>query len=178
MSEAKKIGRPTQEASPGTRVSLGLKVTADIKTRIDEAAQSSGRTQSQEAEYRLQRSFRDDALFSSDELHRWAILLAGEFHKAGAAAAGHAGVDASDRAWMKDPACMLSATHSIMSYLVRDLVRNPGLKLEEIFDLLTELRDHDLRLAAHLAGRLKIVDEHGRNAVGFIEKKDEDDGPR
>jgi hypothetical protein len=36
---------------------LGLKVTASLKARLEEAAAASGRTQSQEAEYRLERSF-------------------------------------------------------------------------------------------------------------------------
>ena len=54
---SKRIGRPTKAAVPGKRVSLGLKVTSDIKKRLDSAARVSGRTQSQEAEARLERSF-------------------------------------------------------------------------------------------------------------------------
>lgn len=50
-------GRPTKKATPGSKASLGLKVTASLKARIEEAAEISGRTQSQEAEYRLERSF-------------------------------------------------------------------------------------------------------------------------
>lgn len=51
------------DPKPGERVSLGLKVTADIKSRIDAAAKASGRTQSQEAELRIERSFwLDDAI--------------------------------------------------------------------------------------------------------------------
>jgi len=50
-------GRPTKQAKPGTKASLGLKVTASLKARLEEAAAASGRTQSQEAEYRLERSF-------------------------------------------------------------------------------------------------------------------------
>ena len=38
-------------------MSLGLKVTSDIKGRLENAARASGRTQSQEAEVRLERSF-------------------------------------------------------------------------------------------------------------------------
>jgi hypothetical protein len=57
VQQSKRIGRPTKAAAPGERVSLGLKVTSDIKRRIDEAARESGRTQSQEAEARLERSF-------------------------------------------------------------------------------------------------------------------------
>ncbi len=49
---------------PATRVSLGLKVTADLKNQLDSAARASGRTQSQEAEKRLEQSFRDQALLN------------------------------------------------------------------------------------------------------------------
>ncbi|MGY3489626.1 putative transcriptional regulator [Bradyrhizobium sp. USDA 4011] len=48
--EEKRLGRPIKPAAKGTRVSLGLKVRPEVKKKIDEAAQKSGRTQSQEAE--------------------------------------------------------------------------------------------------------------------------------
>lgn len=58
-----KRGRPTKQAEPGAKASLGLKVTPAIKTRLEEAAAASGRTQSQEAEFRIERSFdRQDLL--------------------------------------------------------------------------------------------------------------------
>jgi hypothetical protein len=47
----------------GKRVSLGLKVTGATKARLDAAARQSGRTQSQEAEDRIEHSFdREDLL--------------------------------------------------------------------------------------------------------------------
>jgi hypothetical protein len=52
-----RMGRPTKAPSPGERVSLGLRVTAEIKRKLDEAGEKSGRSQSQEAEIRLERSF-------------------------------------------------------------------------------------------------------------------------
>ena len=58
----KRIGRPTKAPKPGERVSLGLRVTADIKQKLDEAAARSGRSQSQEAELRLERSFEREEL--------------------------------------------------------------------------------------------------------------------
>lgn len=57
-----RIGRPTKTPKPGERVSLGLRVTADLKRKLDEAAKKSGRSQSQEAELRLERSFEREAL--------------------------------------------------------------------------------------------------------------------
>lgn len=62
--KAKRRGRPTKKAKSGTKVSLGLKVTASVKARLEDAAAKSGRTQSQEAEHRLERSFRDDEIMS------------------------------------------------------------------------------------------------------------------
>lgn len=53
----KRIGRPMKAPARGERVSLGLKVTADIKRRLDGAARASGRTQSQEAEHRIELSY-------------------------------------------------------------------------------------------------------------------------
>src|SRR5947207_1637672 len=64
--EAKRIGRP-MKAPTGKRVSLGLKVTADIKRRIDSAAQASGRTQSQEAERRIELSYQYERALSELE---------------------------------------------------------------------------------------------------------------
>ena len=59
----RRTGRPLKSPTPGTRMSLGLKVTAETKARLDKAARETGRTQSQEAELRLQRSFeREDLL--------------------------------------------------------------------------------------------------------------------
>jgi predicted DNA-binding protein len=55
--EAKRIGRPMKKPPRGQRVSLGLKVTAEIKRRLDSAARATGRTQSQEAERRIELSY-------------------------------------------------------------------------------------------------------------------------
>jgi hypothetical protein len=56
-------GRRKRRISPGERVSLGLRVTPAIKTLLDRAAEKSGRSQSQEAELRLERTFQDEELF-------------------------------------------------------------------------------------------------------------------
>jgi hypothetical protein len=57
IKQERRRGRKAQRAEPGVRVSLGLKVTPDIKNALDAAAKKNGRTQSQEAEARLERSF-------------------------------------------------------------------------------------------------------------------------
>jgi len=78
MSETHKrrAGRPTKEAVPGKKVSLGLKVTPTIKDQLDRAARASGRTQSQEAEYRLEQTFDKRPLVIAMELAFGAELAA------------------------------------------------------------------------------------------------------
>jgi hypothetical protein len=58
----RRTGRPVKAVPAGQRASLGLKVTSEIKQRLDGAARANGRTQSQEAEARLEQSFRDEDL--------------------------------------------------------------------------------------------------------------------
>ena len=56
----KRMGRPIKAPEPGARVSLGLKVTPAMKSRLAAAALSNGRTQSQEAELWLEQAFRNE----------------------------------------------------------------------------------------------------------------------
>ena len=95
--EEKRLGRPLKPPTPGKRVSLGLKVTAEVKQKIDEEARKTGRTQSQQAELLLERAFTEDAGFGGSEVRRLAIFMASAFAIAGQrSAAGKAD-------WMDDP---------------------------------------------------------------------------
>ena len=58
MAKHSRLRKPARVALPGQRVSLGLKVSAEIKNRLDAAAKQQGATQSQEAEGRLEQTFR------------------------------------------------------------------------------------------------------------------------
>jgi hypothetical protein len=53
-----KRGRPRKPAIPGQRSALGLRVTPQIKELLDSKTKQSGRTQSQEAELRIELTFR------------------------------------------------------------------------------------------------------------------------
>ena len=53
----KRVGRPLKNTEPRERYSLGLIVTASMKQRIERLAFETGRTQSQAAEYLLERAF-------------------------------------------------------------------------------------------------------------------------
>ena len=52
-----KIGRPVKPAIEGERQMLSFRVTADTKRKLEDEANKSGRSISQETELRVQRSF-------------------------------------------------------------------------------------------------------------------------
>lgn len=115
----KRIGRPMKPTEPGKRVSLGLKVTSEMKDRIDRAAKKSGRTQSQEAELRLELSFLIDPDFaSSPKLMAIGRLVPTAFGLAGARAAAERGYpDWEPREWMQDKYCYKSAMVAVLEML-------------------------------------------------------------
>ena len=119
MTEQKKrMGRPKKPATPGERVSLGLRVTAGVKERLDRAADSSGRSQSQEAEIRLERSFSEEDGFGGPEILDMARLMAHAFNlggKRGALTKGHPRW--TPARWMNDPFCYESAIRSAINVL-------------------------------------------------------------
>jgi hypothetical protein len=55
-------GRPGREPVEGERVGLSLRVTPRTKRALDAAAEDNGKSLSQEAEARLEQSFRDEGL--------------------------------------------------------------------------------------------------------------------
>src|SRR4029079_5578159 len=57
-------GRPGRKPKPGERVHLGIRVTVEMKRRLEAAAAKTGRSQSQEAEMRLERSCERQDLLS------------------------------------------------------------------------------------------------------------------
>jgi len=50
-------GRPLKEPEPGERVPLSLRISPSAKKKLEAAAELNGRSLSQEAEYRIERSF-------------------------------------------------------------------------------------------------------------------------
>src|SRR5262245_17786435 len=72
-------GRPAFPKGAGKRHALGLRVTAECRKALEEAAASSGRSISQEIEFRLEQSFHQDATFGGR-------AMAGLFHMMAGAA--------------------------------------------------------------------------------------------
>ena len=73
----RKPGRPPLPG--GERVPLGLRVTTEVRDRLNEACKASGRSLSQEAEFRLEQTFKaQNAVFDALDLaygRPWAGLL-------------------------------------------------------------------------------------------------------
>lgn len=72
-----KRGRRGRKTTEGVRVPLGLRVTPEMKEKLDAAARQSGRSQSQEAELRLEHSFRDENIFESVQDRVYGAQLSG-----------------------------------------------------------------------------------------------------
>ena len=78
MAERKKrIGRPTKPGTAGQRNSLGLRVTAEIKRKIEAGALKSGRSQSQEAEFLIEEALLKEEAYGGRELLGLVKLMVG-----------------------------------------------------------------------------------------------------
>lgn len=122
----RRTGRPRRrQPKPGERVSLGLRVTTAMKTALDRAALESGRSQSQEAEFRIEQTFAAEkslieALnFNYGPELAFVMQTVGEAMKlAGAEAAFYARFYSKDaRGWWDNPYAFtqaMQAAHAIL----------------------------------------------------------------
>lgn len=73
---AKKRGRPALPPGEGRRNTLNLRITNDLKARMEGSAKASGRSVSQEAEFRLERSFiAEDTMYEQFGGEEWSRLM-------------------------------------------------------------------------------------------------------
>jgi len=91
-------------------VPLGLRVTTEVKEKLDHAAKASGRSQSMEAELRLEQTFRSDQeLFDAldlaygRELTGLLMILARVMHLAGTRGAFASSFTVNSPNWLDDP---------------------------------------------------------------------------
>ena len=110
--EEKRLGRPPKAPTPGKRVSLGLKVTSEIKQRLDEEARKSGRTQSQQAELMIDRAFAEEAALGGSGVRQMTHLMAAAFVVAGQR-------DAAGKAdWIGDPIAYSAGVAGVLDALL------------------------------------------------------------
>ena len=129
--EKRRPGRKPQRANQGQRASLGLKVTPDIKNRLDDAAKLNGRTQSQEAEVRIEKSFTIEQLFDGLDGIKLAWTLFSAFRD---------GVDISysdcaPKDWLKDAECLKAG---LISLVLRLWLQHPNWNDPAQFDEVLE----------------------------------------
>src|SRR5687768_5851911 len=116
MGKTARVGRPTKSPKPGDRVSLGLRVTAKMKTRLDAAAAKNGRSQSQEAEFMLEQAFAQEDAFGGPDLKRYALLMATAFSMGGNRQAGPR-IEIAD--WQHDQQAYAAAAAAVMFSLLK-----------------------------------------------------------
>ncbi len=67
-------GRPrTREPQPGQRITISVRLTARLKALLAEAAERSGRSLSQEAEFLIEKALGPEPAFATEE--QWAYVL-------------------------------------------------------------------------------------------------------
>ena len=122
----KRAGRPSREPKPGERVNLSLRVTPEVKVGLEREAAAAGRSLSQEAEMRLEQSFRDQALLPQvlelaygPQLSAMIMMAALAMKSAGALAAFRAtnSLDEMER-WFLDPWAFNQAVRAGMFLLM------------------------------------------------------------
>jgi hypothetical protein len=111
----KRIGRPLKTPEPGERVSLGLRVTAATKQRLDDAARATGQTQSREAELLIEYAFRERDALGGAGAQQMARAMAAAFAFAGQRAAG----GGSD--WINDPVAYVAGAGAVVDLLFAGL---------------------------------------------------------
>lgn len=120
-------GRPKRKLKPGERVPLSLRVTPDVKAQLEKAASKSGRSQSQEAEFRLEQTFRDEGVIQQVTALKFGrplagILLAvGEVMNAAGSQQAFEAVGSLDAAtnWINNPHGRNEAVSAAMTILER-----------------------------------------------------------
>ncbi len=113
---------PGRPPLPGERVPLGLRVTKETKLRLDQASHASGRSQSQEAEFRLEQTFNSQStLFDALDLafgRPWTglqLLLAQVAQLTGTRALGASAFNFEGcEDWVNDPYAYDQATRAIV----------------------------------------------------------------
>jgi hypothetical protein len=119
MNAKSRGGRPRRTPKPGERVVLGLRVTPDLKHQLDAAAELSGRSQSQEAEFRLERSFIEERSVGGPKVHSMTNMITATFAHAGHMHARTNGRnDWETGEWVDDP----NSFHEAMTETIEQLL--------------------------------------------------------
>jgi hypothetical protein len=111
-------GRPPKTTGEPRTAQFNIRARPSFRAKLAEAAQTSGRSLSEEAEARIEQSFAFDQLFGDTTAVDFMLMLGGTFALSGRRAAeldGHP--EWSTTAWRRDPWCFESAAFSVMDAL-------------------------------------------------------------
>lgn len=111
----------------GKRYPLNMRTTFEIRSKLESAAAASGRSLTQEAEYRIDESFRTDEIIGGKEMRDIASLMIGAFNAAGAAADSADGYVSGEGEynWRRDQFCYLHAAMAVIEALLVATPRGP-----------------------------------------------------
>lgn len=73
--ERKKTGRPAKYPGAGARITHSLRIKEQTREKLIEAASASGRSISEEMEYRIDRSFEDDGKFGPPHIAKVVTVM-------------------------------------------------------------------------------------------------------
>jgi hypothetical protein len=150
---SKRIGRPTKAGKEGEKSALGVRASAELKQRLIHAAERNGRSLSQEAEMRLERSFSEERGWGGPAIQHMAYLMASTFALAGSRAA-HAKQhgDWTPEEWIHEPYCYEAAVAAVMDRLLSE--RPEGLDGRAVVNrLLTRLANAGIAVGADQEGQ-------------------------
>ena len=150
----KRRGRPALPESERKSRNLTFRSRGNLRTKLQDAAAASGRSVSEEIEWRLDRSFDHDEIFGGGEIRDIAIMAAGRFYDGGSLAVALS--DKPKRAvgsWIKDRNCFRAAFIAVLDGLLQ---RFPDRQIdEETFRTTMEMLDSlKARVAAPFANKL------------------------
>lgn len=145
---ARRAGRPTTAPKEGEKATLGIRASADLKRRLNEAAsqgaRGSGRSLSAEAEFRLERSFAEEDALGGAAMKRAGFSMIAALGHAGAQQARSLGRSPDPAQWLADPECYRAAMVAVLNALADDF---PGGFTPADLDYLKE------RVRSHMASR-------------------------
>ena len=139
----RKRGRPPLPRTEGKRSAIGLRATAELRKRLEEAAKASGRSLSQEAELRLERTFLQEEIEHASfggparyRLMKWLAFSLGLVE------------DVTGKSWEKDRETFKTGLAAITAILERLTPKKAGGLSDEVAEKLGKQLGQDIVKAA------------------------------
>jgi hypothetical protein len=143
VEKRRRRGGQRKPAATRKRNNLTFRTRDQLRAQLERMATASGRSISEEIEYRLTLSFSHDDAFGEPAMRRIAILMAVAFHSAGNLSSGGKPV----AEWINDPEVFRRATFGTIYALFSAI---PNVTDE---DIAIEIEGLKGRLLTHIANR-------------------------